>query len=246
MLDTAGASTIHSEQFVTEELLRDLPEPVQRYMNHTGVVGKPWPNTVHLKQVGRFRTGPERPWMAMTAKQTYTTNPPGFVWDARFKVMGLPLLRARDEYKLGQANMFAKLAGLFTIFDVRGEELNQGAMLRYLSEMIWFPAALLGDNISWQEVDRYSAQVQFMDKGNTVSGTMFIDEEGRVTNFTTFRYREMDGRFSLDPWSTPVTEYGRRAGLNLPIRGQAVWNLVSGDFPYVELEITEIAYNLSE
>ena len=237
---------IESKRTVTEEMLHDLPEPVQRYMNHTGVINQAWPDTVHLKQTGRFRTGPERPWMPMTAKQTYTTGPPGFVWDARFKVMGLPLLRARDEYKLGQANMFVKLAGLFTLFDVRGDELNQGAMLRYLSEMIWFPVAFLGENITWQEVDQHAAQVELKDQGKTVSGTMFFDETGRVTNFTTLRYRERDGHFSLDPWSTPVSEYGVRAGLNLPIRGQAFWNLVSGDFPYVELEITEIAYNLSE
>ena len=112
--------------------------------------------------------------------------------------------------------------------------------------MIWFPAALLGDNITWQEIDQNSAQVVFSDRGETVSGTMFFDEEGRVTNFTTLRYREIDGNFSLDPWSTPITDYGQRAGLNLPVGGKAVWNLESGDFTYVELEITEIGYNLSE
>jgi hypothetical protein len=40
-----------------------------------------------------------------------------------------------------------------------------------------------------------------------------------------------------------MTEYGVRAGLNLPVRGQAVWNLASGDLVYAELEITEVVYN---
>lgn len=49
--------------------------------------------------------------------------------------------------------------------------------------------------------------------------------------------------FTLDPWSTPVTDYGVFAGLNLPTSGQAVWNLPSGDLMYVDLAITELNYN---
>jgi len=233
------------EIIVTADMLANLPEPVQRYMAYSGVLGKPWTRTVRLKQVGRFRQGADKPWMPMTAQQYYSTDPPSFVWNARFKVAGLPLLRAKDEYKSGKAHMYGKLAGLFTVFDVRGEELDQGAMLRYLSEMIWFPTAFLGENITWQKVDDHSAQVSLQDQGKTVSGKLHFDREGRPTNFTTNRYREVDGRFSLDPWSTPITGYGVLEGLNLPLNGSAVWNLPDGDLTYVDLEITEIAYNFS-
>ena len=66
---------------------------------------------------------------------------------------------------------------------------------------------------------------------------------GRLTNFTTMRYREMGGEYSLDPWSTPITAYGEFSGLNLPARGQAVWNLPSGALPYADLQITSVQYN---
>ena len=231
------------ERLVTPEMLEDLPQPVQCYLDYTGVVGKPWEDTVRLKQTGRFRQGLERPWMPMVAEQTYTTDPPGFVWNARFKFAGLPLLRARDQYEAGHGHMFGKLAGLFTVFDMRGEELDQGTMLRYLSEMIWFPSAFLGDNISWNYVDERTAQVTFTDHGKSVSGLMHFDDAGKLTNFTAERYREIEGEFSLDPWSTPITSYGVRAGLNLPVGGQAVWNLLAGDLLYIEVQITEIKYN---
>lgn len=230
---------------VTAEMLQNLPEPVQRYMIYTGVVGKPWIDTVNLKQTGRFRQGLDRPWMPMTAEQWYTTNPPAFVWNARFKVVGLPLMRARDKYESGQGHMFGKIAGLFTVFDIRSEKLDQATMVRYLSEMIWFPCAFLGDNISWKSVDDHSAQVIFTDCGKSVSAHMFFDEVGHLTNLTAKRYREIGGEFSLDPWSTPITSYGVHAGLNLPVRGQAVWNLPSGDLMYADLEITKIKYNAS-
>ena len=234
---------MRNDRLVTAEMLRNLPEPVQRYMTYTGVVGKPWINTVRLKQAGRFRRGLDRPWMPMTAEQCYTTNPPGFVWNARFRVAGLPLLRAQDTYKAGQGHMFAKMAGLFTIFDVRGEKLDQGTMLRYLNEIMWFPIAFLGENITWQGIDDHSAQVTFTDCDKSVSARMLFDDAGCLTNFTALRYREINGECSLDPWSTPITAYGVRAGLNLPVRGQAVWNLPSGDLPYVDLESTEVEYS---
>ena len=139
--------------------------------------------------------------------------------------------------------MFGKLAGLFTVFDVCGEQLDQATMIRYLNEIMWFPTAYLGDNILWEAQDDASARVTFSDGGKSVSAAMFFDDTGHLTNFTTMRYREMDGEFSLDPWSTPITAYGEFAGLNLPVRGQAVWNLPSGDLPYADLEITEVEYN---
>jgi hypothetical protein len=233
------------EHLVTAEMLKDLPQPVQRYLDYTGVVGKPWVDTVHLKQTGRFRQGLERPWMPMTVEQSYTTKPPAFEWNARFKMLGLPLLRARDKYESGQGHMFGKVAGLYTIFDVHGEKLDQGTMVRYLSEMIWFPSAFLGENISWNSVDEHSAQVTFTDYGKSVSAQMHFDETGKLTNFTAQRYREIEGEFSLDPWSTPITSYGVLSGLNLPVGGQAVWNLPSGDLVYAEVKLTEIRYNTS-
>jgi hypothetical protein len=139
--------------------------------------------------------------------------------------------------------MFGKLAGLITVFDVSGEKLAQATMIRYLNEIMWFPTAFLGENITWKDVDSHSARVTFSDCGKSVSGRMDIDDAGRLTNFTAMRYREIDGDFSLDPWSTPIMGYGKRAGLNLPIRGQAVWNLPSGDLPYADLEITDLEYN---
>jgi hypothetical protein len=230
-------------RIITEDMLADLPEPVHRYMQYTGVVGRPWINKVVLAQEGKFRQGIDRPWIPMTALQTYTTDPPSFVWEARFKVAGLPLLWARDEYRRGHGHMFAKLAGLYTVFDVRGEKMDQGAMMRYLSEMVWFPIAFLGENITWEAVDWASADVRLDDAGKRVTGRMHFDPEGRPTKFTAMRYREVDGDFSLDPWTTPMTGYGPLGGLNLPVDAQAVWNLPAGDMEYVNLRVTKIEYN---
>jgi hypothetical protein len=234
-----------NQRLITADMLAYLPEPVQRYLNYTGVIGYPWIDTVRLKQVGKFRQGADRPWMPLTAEEIYTIYPPGLIWNARFKIAGLPVLRAKDRYEYGHGHMYGKLAGLFTVFDVRGEEIDQATKIRFLNEIMWFPTAFLGENITWEEVDAHSAQVTFRDRGKSVSGLMIFDDTGRLTNFTTMRYREIEGDFLLDPWSTPILDYGKRSGLNLPVRGQAVWNLPSGDLPYADLEITEVEYNFA-
>jgi hypothetical protein len=43
-------------------------------------------------------------------------------------------------------------------------------------------------------------------------------------------------------WLAPMTGYRVRGGLNLPVRGQAVWNLPSGDLVYAGLAITNVEY----
>ena len=158
-------------------------------------------------------------------------------------MFGLWIASGNDTYKAGHGHMFGKIAGLYTIFDARGDELDQGTMMRYLNEMTWFPIALLSDYVTWQAVDDHSFDVTFTDGGKSVTARFIIDEAGRLINFITKRYRENKGKYTLDRWTTPMTEWGIMAGLNLPIRGQAVWKLPTGDLPYADFKLAEVEYN---
>lgn len=235
---------MNTQRVVTANMLQNLPEPAQRYLNYTGVVGKPWIDTVRAKYTGLFRLAANRPWLPIQAEQVYTTNPPGFQWKARFKMFGLWIVKGSDTYKAGHGHMFGKIAGLYTIFDARGEELDQGTMMRYLNEAAWFPTALLSDYITWQAVDDRSFDVTFTDYGKSVTARFIIDDEGRLLNFVAKRYRENKGTYTYETWMTPMTEWGTLAGLNLPIRGGAVWKLSSGDEPYIDVKVTELEYNV--
>jgi hypothetical protein len=238
-----NVETNKNAQIVTEETLIHLPEPVQRYMRWSGVIGQPWIHTARITQSGRFRQGFDKPWMPMAAEQVFTTNPPGMVWNARFKMFGLPLMRARDVYQNGEGHMFGKMAGLITIFDERGELLTLGTMTRFLSEMIWFPIAYLSDYITWTPVDDHSAEVIMTDHDRTVQGRMFFDDLGRPTNFETMRYMGDKDDYVLTPWFTPSNDYGVRDGLNIPVLGHVGWRLPEGDLIYGEFEIVEALYN---
>ncbi len=235
-------NNITNQKISTEDLV-GLPASVQQYMAFSGVVGRPWIKTVVVKQTGGFRRAPDQPWMPVSALQTFTTDPPGFVWKASFKMFGLPMMSARDSYQAGHGNMFGKLAGLFTIFDVRGSELDQGSLVRYLGEMIWFPTAFLGKNVTWQGIDDHSAQVTLSDGGNKVTARIVFDAQGRPTLFSTNRYQEQNGKYALVPWSVPMDTYREFGGLTIPAHGLVTWNYPAGDFGYFDWEITGVEYN---
>jgi Family of unknown function (DUF6544) len=227
---------------VTEQMLTDLPEPVRRYLRYTGVVGKPFPGTVRLRQEGRMRVGPGRRWIPLDAEEHYSVQPPGFVWAGTLRVGPLPVARARDMYAKGEGRMLVKVASLWPVVNASGEQMNQGETMRYLSEMIWFPAAFLAGNIAFEPVDDSCARVILTDHGRTATGTMFFDQQGRFTDFVAQRYRTPDAS-SPDTWSTPFTGYGEFEGLRLPTRGKALYKLPGGDLEYIEVTLTGLHYD---
>jgi hypothetical protein len=228
---------------VTEAMLDGLPEPVRRYLTWSGVVGTPWIRTARIRQSGRFRMGLDKPWMPLSAEQVFTVDPPGMVWEARFRLYGLPLLTARDRYQDGQGHMFGKAAGLVTLFDDKTEKLTLGTQTRVLSEMIWFPTAYLSRSVRWTAVDDHSADVSLTDHGRTVSGRMRFDDDGRPVTFEAMRYRGAGDDYILTPWQTPNLEYGVRGGLNIPVHGLVKWILPEGDLVYGDFTIDAAEYN---
>ncbi|OGD21371.1 MAG: hypothetical protein A2W03_04820 [Candidatus Aminicenantes bacterium RBG_16_63_16] len=228
---------------VTEEMIKNLPAPVQKYMMYSGIAGKAIPRTVRLKQTGRIRQGAKSSWMKLEAEEYYSTNPPGFVWKAFLPGRRFPVTLGRDAYLDGRGSMLIKMLSLFPLAKAIGSEIDQGAMMRYLNEMSWFPAAFLGSNVSWKAVDETSAEITLTHQGQSVSAIMYFAEDGRPVNFVAKRYRMVGKKYDLETWSTPFIGYGEFEGLKLPVRGQGVWNLKDGDFAYVELEVTELHYD---
>jgi hypothetical protein len=228
---------------VTEEDINKLPPPIQRYLRHSNVVGKPKVQTVRLKQKGFFRPKPDQKWMPLEAEQYYTTNPPGFLWFAKIYAIPFIPMNARDLYMNGQGNMHGRILSTIPIIDASGPELNQGAMVRYLNEIVWFPTAWLSDYLSWEPINSTSAKVTMNYGGISASAIVYINEAGDIMNFTAERYM-MDGEtYKMGKWSTPATGYGEFNGIRIPTKGKAQWHLESGEYAYIDVEIVALEYN---
>jgi hypothetical protein len=182
--------------------------------------------------------------MKINAEEYYSINPPSFVWAASAKQGDIPIFRGRDMYRAGKGNMNIKVGSVFDVVNATGEAIDQGSMVRYLSEIIGFPSAFLCANICFEAIDNHSAKVTLTDCGKSATGTLFVDDEGKLTDFVALRYADKNGKYELETWSTPVTAYGEFEGLRLPIRGKAVWKLKDGDLEYVDVEITELQYDV--
>jgi hypothetical protein len=164
------------------------------------------------------------------------------VWAGTLRAGPVAVARARDMYAGGHGRMLVKVASRWPVADASGAQTDQAAMMRYLSEMMWFPAAFLAGNISFEAVDDSSARVTLTDHGQTATGTLVFDTQGRLTDFVAQRYRTA-GASAPETWSTPVTGYGEFDGLRLPTRGKAVYKLPGGDFDYIDVTITGLHYD---
>jgi hypothetical protein len=231
---------------VTEADLTGLPAPVQRYLRYTGIIGKEKPYTIRLKQTGAMKQTPEDQWKEIEAVEYYSVDPPKYVWLGQMAAGPFNIVAARDSYIDGRGRMFIKMLGVKTIGDVQGEEMDYSALVRFLNEMMWFPAAFVNDNIRWEAINDNSARVTIADGSKSASAVLYFDEKGALTNFVSDRYHEVNGVYVRDTWETPITGYSEFSGLKLPVKGEAVWKMSTGDFSYIKLEVTTLEYNTHE
>jgi hypothetical protein len=224
---------------VTEADIAGLPEPVQRWLKYSGIIGKERVAAVRLLQQGEFRLSPTGGWLPFTAEEYYTTDPPAFLWKARVRVAPFIWLAGRDRYEGGRGQLRFKLGWLIPMVKAQGKEVDQGALLRYLNETMWFPSAALCDYLAWEGIDSSSARATMSYQGVTASAVFHFDREGRLTDMNAARY--MDN--SLENWATPITGYGELQGLRIPVAGTGVWHLKAGDFRYIRVRLTAIDYN---
>lgn len=237
-VESAGST----RNFITEADLEGLPEPVRRNLRYVRVIGKQRIRTVRLKQEGFFKLKPGQNWLPVRAGQYFTTEPPGLVWQATIRMNPLLWVSGKDTYSRGKGNMKMKLWSFIKFSDIRGPKLDQGTMLRYLSEIIWFPTAYLSNYLEWEPVDADTTQVTMKYGGVTASALLSYDSEGRLTGFVADRYMGGKDDATLEKWSVVPGEYKEVHGLMIPFKGEVTWNLASGDFTWANLEVTDINY----
>ena len=74
---------------ITKEMLTGLPPVIEKWLMHTGVIGKQKINTVRLQQKGTLKTTIKGKWMPFEANQYFTAEDPAFVWKANVAMMPL-------------------------------------------------------------------------------------------------------------------------------------------------------------
>jgi hypothetical protein len=223
--------------------LEGLPLPVQKWLEYSQVIGKERIKTVRSKQKAVMKMKKEQRWMPTEVENYYSIDKPGFIWKARIKAAPLLYIVGRDKYYEGKGNMLIKVLSFLTVADARGKEIDQGTLIRYLAETVWFPTAALNDYITWKEIDANSAEATMSYGGVTASGVFMFNERGEVTNFVAERHMESGGQFALETWSVPMKDYQEFDGIKIPTKGEVIWKLKTGDFSWYHFEVVAIEYN---
>lgn len=220
----------------------NLPNQVQQWLHYAGISEQGGSDQVHIRQLGKMRTSPDGGWMDFTAEQWFDVTNPAFLWYAEVGGKSFMQLRGKDRLLDGRGHMLIKLFGLLPIVDAQGTEIDQGTLVRYLSEMIWFPAAALEDYLQWEALDEQRVRATLRVGEQSVNGIFFFNSSGQVIAFEADRYYQRDGKSSLETWHIDIDENSWQTfrGIKIPTKAGVSWKLADGDFTWLELEIVDL------
>jgi len=230
---------------LAENDIKNLPEPVQKYLAYVGVIGKEKVQNMRVAFDGEMKLDPEKDWVKIKSQQYNFFDHLTRVFFIRGNMSGIPLMGLHS-YSNGSAEMLIKLAGLLTVADSRGPEMDQAETVTVFNDMcLMAPATLIDKRIQWETVDPLTVKAVFNNKGNQISAVLYFDEKGALTNFSSDdRSLTTTGKsFEKLRWSTPVREYKEINGLKLPRYAEAIWHRPEGDYCYAKFTLREIEYN---
>lgn len=223
--------------------LEGLPPVVQKWMEQSQVVGKERITAVRLKQNVSMRIKEGGPWMPADVQQYFRVAEPGFIWKVKVNMAPLLYFTGKDKYEAGRGHMLIKFLSLVKVADATGKEIDQGAMLRYLAETVWFPSAALNNYIQWEEVDANSARATMTYGGITAAGVFTFNPKGEVINFVAQRYGDFNGRYLMKTWVVNMRQHQEFNGIRIPATGEVIWKLETGDYNWYQFEIKDVEYN---
>jgi hypothetical protein len=225
--------------------LAGLPTPVRRYLEKALGSRARTVRTVRLRHGGTFRTTLDGSWVPIRGEQYFAADPPGFVWHGRITMMPGLWVEARDRSAGGEGQMLIRAESTFTLGDSRGPELDQGALLRLLGELVWFPTAFLDERyVTWEAVDDRRATAGLRVGGREVRGVYVFGEDGMPASFQADRYRDVGGgRSQLTPFRGECADFRDEGGLLVPHHMTARWQVEGKAVPYARFVVETLDYD---
>ena len=232
---------------LTEADLAPLPAPVQRYIRQSGALGQARVRNFRATWRGRIRSGPESPWMAFTAEQFNTLDPPRryFLMDAVMKGLPVDVLHAFDQ---GGATMRVRLLSLWPMVEAKGPELTRTETVTLFNDLcVLAPGALVSPAIAWEPIDAQRVRARYTQGANTIAAELIFNDAGELVDFGSEDRAagSPDGRtFTPLRWTTPMTAYAQVGPARVATRAQTLWHPASGAWSYGEFELTSLRYNV--
>ncbi|NMC42087.1 MAG: hypothetical protein GYA43_13110 [Bacteroidales bacterium] len=242
-LDSILLERVANQHYTSPEKITGLPLVVQKWLGHSNIAGDRDIQNVYMKQEGVMLSKPEGKWMPFKAEEYFAVGKPGFIWIADVKAASLVRMAGRDLYENGKGHMLIRLYSLIPVVDSKGEKIDQGSMLRYLGEIIWFPVAALSPYIHWEPVDSTQARATMTYGGISATGVFRFNTEGEVVSFESMRYFDRRDGATLEHWFISAGGYKEFGGMRVPSEATVTWKMKDGDFTWLKLKVTAVKYS---
>jgi Family of unknown function (DUF6544) len=233
---------------VTDADLAHLPAAVQRYLRAAGVVGQPRIRNFHVTMHGRIRAGSHDRWMPFTAEQYNFVEPYARFFYLNASMFAIPV-QGYHRYAGPSASMRVKAAALVPVATASGMEMARSETVTLFNDLcLMAPATLIDPAIEWEAVDSRTVMARFTNRGRAIHADLSFDDAGMLTNFVSDdRYQSApDGRSMRSlRWSTPITGYRAFGSTRLLCGGEARWHEPEGEYPYIELTLDDVQYNVT-
>ncbi len=221
-----------------------LPDPVRRYVERSGAVGRPRPQNMRVVMDATMYRKPGAPMPALSVQYSFFGRPTRlFLMEAR--MFGLPV-RALHVYRQEAATFTVRVASTVNMVDLSGEEISAAETVTVLNDMcLMAPGALADPRLAWDSVDDRSAMVTFTNGPRVVTATLVFNDRDELVDFwSDDRPDSSTGTFVPMRWSTPVEEYRDSDGLHILHRGGAAYLRPDGPFTYGEFTMRSIRYDV--
>jgi hypothetical protein len=231
---------------VTEADLAALPPLAARYLRAMGVVGRPptWSLRAHV--TGRFRLGPDRPWLPMDAWQYSSAVEVARLFRMRLVVARVLPMWGWDTYLTGAGRMRGRALGVVPVVDGSGPEFDTGELTTWLDDAVLMaPGMLLHPRVAWSAGGEDSFRLAVTDAGRTVGAEVFLGDGDLPRDVrSSDRWADLPGGRVQALWSTPVDGWTGVDGRPRMTGGAAVWHLPEGPYRYAELRLADLALDV--
>lgn len=241
-LSLSKTSVSHAD-LLTENDIKLLPLPVQKYLRYCNVLKKPKVKNMKIVFDGEMRDK-GKDWFKFTSVQYNFFDEPTRLFFMKGKMYGL-LVPGYHCYQSATASMEIKLFGLFDVVNIKGGVMSKAETVTVFNDMcLMAPASLIDKRIEWTDIDNLSSKAKFTNGGYKITATLYFNKQGQLVNFIS------DDRYAIDGnnyrFSTPVKDYDSVNEINIWKYGEAIWHYPDGEFVYGKFRLKSIEYNVNE
>jgi hypothetical protein len=230
----------------TNELIRNLPEPIKKHLKVCGYMNTPVPVNANVNwKECYFKMSPKKDWGKIQTLQFNSVKPIARV--AYMKFSSMPI-SARDIYQDGYGEMKVTLLNLFQIAFENSKETAQSALITSFAEFLIIPGYFVSENVKWETINDSTLRATLTDYGMVVTGLFYLNEEGLLYKFETEDrfYSFGKNNYKKIKYSGIVDSFKKQGGIIIAENVNVTWHLPEGDFEYFKGIIEEIKFNIKE